>query len=216
MESRASTQFIGRWSGVLIALLCLAGCSPGAITQPAPTPVELYYVTDRARVEDARRYSEWPSRQVSYAYLVMEAALGKDKPTAKPALSPPVEFPSSTCLFQALPTGDILVFVHGFNNTFLEVVERGALLKALLPFPGPVIVWSWPSPGLGVADYVLLFDLFRGFEPRLQAAYLHDWTTSDWAVEDLATFLQALLEYAGDGKVHLLVAGHYPDLGSAQ
>jgi esterase/lipase superfamily enzyme len=40
---------------------------------------------------------------------------------------------------------DILLFVHGFNNSFDDAVLRAAQLQYDLEFPGPAVAFSWPS-----------------------------------------------------------------------
>lgn len=40
---------------------------------------------------------------------------------------------------------DVLVFIHGYNNTFEAAAEQAAQLKLDLKFPGPVVIFSWPS-----------------------------------------------------------------------
>jgi esterase/lipase superfamily enzyme len=52
-------------------------------------------------------------------------------------------------LTQATEAGskDIFVFVHGFNTSFAEGIRQTAQLKEDLPFPGPAILYSWPSDG---------------------------------------------------------------------
>jgi hypothetical protein len=51
---------------------------------------------------------------------------------------------------------DTMVFIHGFNVTFIEALEAGALLAADLPVDPEhktrpnLVVFSWPSDGLKV------------------------------------------------------------------
>ena len=40
-----------------------------------------------------------------------------------------------------------ILFVHGFATTFEDAVMRAAQLKYDLAFPGPMILFSWPSKG---------------------------------------------------------------------
>ncbi|MCJ9671456.1 alpha/beta hydrolase [Neorhizobium sp. SHOUNA12B] len=46
----------------------------------------------------------------------------------------------------------VLVFVHGFNNTFEQSAQRAAQLAYDLAFAGPTILFSWPSNGNYPAD----------------------------------------------------------------
>jgi len=54
----------------------------------------------------------------------------------------------------AILPGDVLLFVHGFNNTFEAAVLRTAQLQHDLEFPGPAVSFSWPSVG-AVNEYEL-------------------------------------------------------------
>jgi pimeloyl-ACP methyl ester carboxylesterase len=47
--------------------------------------------------------------------------------------------------------GRVLIYVHGYNNTFEEALLRAARLKQDLGFAGPVIAFSWPSAGKSTA-----------------------------------------------------------------
>lgn len=40
---------------------------------------------------------------------------------------------------------EILIFVHGFNNSFADAARRAAQLAADSEFPGVIAVYSWPS-----------------------------------------------------------------------
>jgi pimeloyl-ACP methyl ester carboxylesterase len=47
----------------------------------------------------------------------------------------------------AVSGGRILIFVHGFNNTPAQAVERTALIARKAQFTGPVLAFTWPSRG---------------------------------------------------------------------
>jgi esterase/lipase superfamily enzyme len=46
----------------------------------------------------------------------------------------------------------VLLFVHGYNNTFEQAALRAAQVAYDLAFPGPTVLFSWPSDG-GVVPY---------------------------------------------------------------
>ena len=48
---------------------------------------------------------------------------------------------------RSLGPSDVLLFVHGFNNTFDDAVLRTAQLQYDLEFPGPAVAFCWPSAG---------------------------------------------------------------------
>ncbi|WP_300454435.1 alpha/beta hydrolase [Accumulibacter sp.] len=41
----------------------------------------------------------------------------------------------------------VLLFVHGFNNSFAEAAQRAAQFAYDLAFTGPTVLYSWPSDG---------------------------------------------------------------------
>jgi len=43
------------------------------------------------------------------------------------------------------PTGDVLVFLHGYYTSFATAVERAARLPGEVHWPGAVVLYSWPS-----------------------------------------------------------------------
>jgi len=49
-------------------------------------------------------------------------------------------------------TGDLLLFVHGYNTSFVGAAERAARLAVELQYPGGVVLYTWPSDGL-LASY---------------------------------------------------------------
>ncbi|HEY2476128.1 MAG TPA: alpha/beta hydrolase, partial [Candidatus Cybelea sp.] len=59
---------------------------------------------------------------------------------------------SQQALIEALKTQfdpkgprQILVYIHGYYTSFVTAVETAMALQKGLQFPGPVIVYSWPS-----------------------------------------------------------------------
>ncbi|MEO4016739.1 alpha/beta hydrolase [Pseudomonas rossensis] len=53
----------------------------------------------------------------------------------------------------AFDKGGVLLFVHGYNTSFAAAAERAAQLAYDLAFPGPTVLFSWPSDG-NVLTYV--------------------------------------------------------------
>jgi len=79
----------------------------------------------------------------------------------------------------------MLVFVHGFNNTFEYAVQRAAQLSYDLEFDGTSVVFSWPSNGQA-QDYIKDAN-------RIRAAAI-----------DLRTFLKDLHQGAKAKSVYLV------------
>ncbi len=53
----------------------------------------------------------------------------------------------------AAQADSLLLFVHGFNNSFFDASKRAASLKSDLALRRPVVLWSWPSTGGSALDY---------------------------------------------------------------
>ena len=69
---------------------------------------------------------------------------------------------------------DTLVFIHGFNVSFLDALKAGATLAASLPDKENVVVFSWPSDGEAVPymSYYSDREDARASGPALARAYL--------------------------------------------
>ncbi len=78
-----------------------------------------------------------------------------------------------------------LVFVHGFNVTFDQALQRGAQLARDLNFDGPLFVFSWPSKG----------SMLR---------YGSDRSSADAAVNPLVAFLGQVVAATGAKQVHIV------------
>lgn len=81
----------------------------------------------------------------------------------------------------------VLLFIHGYNNTFEEAATRTALLGWDVSFPGHLMFFSWPSKGK-------------------TEAYTVDATTEEWAVADLVSVLEDLDKTAGTD--HITIIAH--------
>ncbi|MDJ1159427.1 alpha/beta hydrolase [Chelatococcus sp. SYSU_G07232] len=81
--------------------------------------------------------------------------------------------------------GDVLIYVHGYNQTFETAVTDGADLADAIGFRGTTIAFSWPSKE-GLLDY--------GYD-RESALWSRD------AFQDL---IEALVRNAMVGRVHIV------------
>ena len=80
---------------------------------------------------------------------------------------------------------DAFVFVHGYNNDFAEAARRTAQIKHDLNFPGPAILFSWPSRG----DVI---------------GYRSDRDQIEPTVPALTRFLTAVSERSGAKRIHVI------------
>ncbi len=80
---------------------------------------------------------------------------------------------------------EAFVFVHGYNVTFRDAVQRTAILAYDLKFDGAPILFSWPSRGK-------------------TWKYLADEQTVEFAVPDLESFLALVANSSGATRIHLI------------
>ena len=83
------------------------------------------------------------------------------------------------------PEIPVVVYVHGYANSFARTCRMGAELQRMLGDDGVVIMFSWPSDA----------------NP---AQYVADQVDVEWSVPDLALFLGTLRERSGFDRVRLL------------
>lgn len=79
----------------------------------------------------------------------------------------------------------VLLFIHGFNNSFEEAAQRAAQLTYDLAFPGPTILYSWPSNG----DVI---------------SYMSDEEKAATAWRQMATVLEQLTSLGPDVPIYIV------------
>lgn len=84
-----------------------------------------------------------------------------------------------------LYSGSALVFVHGYNVSFEEAVQRTAQLVRDLNYDGPAFLFCWPS------------------QARV-LRYGTDRTMADKSAVAMAEFLQQVQRITGDAKIHIV------------
>lgn len=81
--------------------------------------------------------------------------------------------------------GDVLIYVHGFKQTFETAVLDAAHLSDGIRFRGRTMVFSWPSKA-GLFDYA------------------YDRDSAMWSRDDFERVLAALVSAPGPGRVHIV------------
>jgi esterase/lipase superfamily enzyme len=81
--------------------------------------------------------------------------------------------------------GDVLIYVHGFKQTFETAVLDAAHLSDGIKFRGRTMVFSWPSKA-GLFDYA------------------YDRDSAMWSRDDFERVLSALVSAPGAGRVHIV------------
>ena len=81
--------------------------------------------------------------------------------------------------------GEALLFIHGFRTTCADAARRTAQLHYDLQFPGPSLLYSWPSEG------------------RVRA-YLYDGNSVQLTKPHLRSFLDVLRPLPGIARLHVI------------
>jgi esterase/lipase superfamily enzyme len=97
----------------------------------------------------------------------------------------PVSGEVGDLLAQAGGGGDLLIYVHGFNQTFETSALDAAHLSDAIKFRGRTMVFSWPSKA-GLFDYV------------------YDRESAMWSRDDFERVLHSIVATPGAGRVHVV------------
>jgi esterase/lipase superfamily enzyme len=81
--------------------------------------------------------------------------------------------------------GDVLIYVHGFKQTFETAALDAAHLADGIKFRGQTMVFSWPSKA-GLFDYA------------------YDRESAMWSRDDFERVLQSVVTAPGAGRVHVV------------
>lgn len=85
------------------------------------------------------------------------------------------------------PDASLMVFVHGYNAAFAQAAQVVAQFTTDLKFPGPVLLYSWPSQGS-------------------LTGYKVDENNAEWSQSHFAQVLGDLLDQTGARRIYLV--GH--------
>ena len=91
----------------------------------------------------------------------------------------------SDLLAQAGGGGDVLIYVHGFKQTFETAALDAARLSDGIKFRGRTMVFSWPSKA-GLFDYV------------------YDRESAMWSRDDFESVLHSVVATPGLGRMHIV------------
>jgi esterase/lipase superfamily enzyme len=97
----------------------------------------------------------------------------------------PVSVEVSDLLAQAGGGGDVLIYVHGFKQTFETAVLDAAHLSDGIKFRGRTMVFSWPSKA-GLFDYA------------------YDRESAMWSRDDFERVLHSTVATPGAGRIHIV------------
>lgn len=140
---------------VLGTLSLLLFLSAPASAQCAVRPGSIFFVTDRQPLDDNQLFSgEWGTDARHHPVItagVLSAPVSKaneSRCSSKQAFINAIK-----SQFKPNRPRQVLVYVHGYYTSFVTAVETAMALQKGLQFPGPVIVYSWPSRKTSVLAY---------------------------------------------------------------
>lgn len=135
---------------VLFALLALGLtfflCAP-AQAECVAKPGSIFFVTDREPLDDNQLFSgEWGT-DANHNPLITTGVISAPVDKANEARCSTKQALINAIGSQFTPKHprQVLVYVHGYYTSFVTAIETALALKKGLQFPGPVIVYSWPS-----------------------------------------------------------------------
>lgn len=197
----------------LLSLL-LAACGPKAPTPPpappaaqGPAPLAaqdwrrpvFYYATNRqalANTSQGARFGGERARNMTYGQLLVSAsggqADGSDLYNVKVSLdrvtrmTPTRAFSDIERAAARTPGREVLLFIHGFDNSFDDAALTSARIGVGLDFTGAMLLYSWPSAGS-------------------PTSYAADRNNAYWAVSGLKQLLTQLTNDPWIGRVSIVV-----------
>jgi esterase/lipase superfamily enzyme len=136
-------------------LLLLGLCALGLTLFPAaPARAEcvasagsIFFVTDREPLNDNQLFSgEWGTDANNNPVItagVISAPVNKSNESRCSSQQALIKAVKSQ--FVPKRPRQVLVYIHGYYTSFVTAIETAIALQKGLRFPGPVIVYSWPS-----------------------------------------------------------------------
>jgi esterase/lipase superfamily enzyme len=162
------------------ASLCLT--VPVAAQQVFPAE-RLILATNRVRASGPQTTAAFKGRETGPLtfFLVQPVALSRTTRTT------PLPRESLSQRLAEKAAGQVLVYVHGFNNTVDDAIALAGDVAAKMKFPGSVAVFAWPSVGR-----------------FLPTDYLDDVRSGSKSVDAMLDLLKSLQAADSVSKVHVL------------
>jgi esterase/lipase superfamily enzyme len=188
--------------GSLASALALGGCAGLAASgarfdaSSLSTEPTLLVTTTRKRVNGGRA-KPWFGPERASTMTVARAKLVPPDDSSRFSLAAaglaswriggvePVSGEVAELLAQAGGGGDVLIYVHGFKQTFETAALDAAYLSDGIKFRGQTMVFSWPSKA-GLFDYA------------------YDRDSAMWSRDGFERVLHAAVASPGGGRVHIV------------
>ena len=129
-------------------------CAP-ARAECVANPGSIFFVTDREPLDDNQLFSgEWGT-DANHNPIITAGVISApvNKANESRCSSRQAFIKAVQSRFEPKRPRQLLVYVHGYYTSFVTAVETGMALQKGLRFPGPVIVYSWPSRKTSVLAY---------------------------------------------------------------
>jgi esterase/lipase superfamily enzyme len=148
-----------RWSRPTLLGVCALGltlffCAP-ASAECVAHPGSIFFVTDREPLDDNQLFSgEWGT-DAGHNPVITAGVISApvDKANESRCSSQQAFVDALRSRFDPKRPRQVLVYVHGYYTSFVTAVETAMALQKGLRFPGPMIVYSWPSRKTSVLAY---------------------------------------------------------------
>jgi esterase/lipase superfamily enzyme len=213
MNTRAFLRTSARLVLLVLLALMVTACADKAPVPPPAPPVSLapaplpapdwsrpvfYYATNRNVISANGNalYGGLRSRETSYGELRVSASGGQavsgDLYTLKVGLDRATRMTQASFMGEIeraaarTPGREVLLFVHGFDNSFEDAAKTAARIGVGIGFTGAVVLYSWPSAAS-------------------PAAYLADRNNAYYAVHALKELLTYLTANQWVGRVSVVV-----------
>jgi esterase/lipase superfamily enzyme len=140
--------------GICTFGLTLFLCAP-ARAECVASPGSIFFVTDRQPLDDNQLFSgEWGT-DANHNPVITAGVLSEpiNKANESRCSSQQAFINAVRSQFDPKRPRQVLVYVHGYYTSFVSAIETAMALQKGLRFPGPMIVFSWPSRKTSVLAY---------------------------------------------------------------
>jgi esterase/lipase superfamily enzyme len=140
--------------GVSLFALVLCLRAP-ARAECVAAPGSILFLTDRQPLDDNQLFSgEWGT-DANHQPVITAGVLSApvDKANESRCSSRQAFIKAVQSQFAPKKPRQVLVYVHGYYTSFVSAAETALSLQKGLRFPGPVILYSWPSRKTSVLAY---------------------------------------------------------------
>ena len=122
--------------------------------------VQVLYVTDRAVLETDgplafAKGQEAPDNHNTFGVCTVALGPDRNRGTDNPSMVTTVQQEPDTSWASRIKGQEVLVLVHGYNNSFEDAIKKAAQVKMDMPWKGLIVAFSWPSYGNAINFLVM-------------------------------------------------------------